>query len=308
MREFFARDELLASSSFRAPEATELSRRFGTVALGPDELAAWLQSEALMPIFLYIERATFIHRLHPTVKVFALFVMFWSVYWVDHPLALLPLGLVMLALAEFTGAWPNFYRLRWLFILVILTTTLAWMVFYRQGPALINLPLIHLSRASLVFGLGRGLKLAELLATSVLFLSTTKVEEFTAGLARLGVPYRVGFAITLSFRLVPLFIDSALTVVQAQNLRGYDFNRGGPLERVKRYVPVLIPVFMGALRKANSMAMALEARGFGMSRQPTSFIDYPVEPSDIAATVALFALGAVYFMIYYTGYGAISPK
>jgi energy-coupling factor transporter transmembrane protein EcfT len=88
------------------------------------------------------------------------------------------------------------------------------MVFYRQGPALINLPLIHLSRASLVFGLGRGLKLADLLATSVLFLSTTKVEEFTAGLARLGVPYRVGFAITLAFRLVPLFIDSALTVVQ----------------------------------------------------------------------------------------------
>jgi energy-coupling factor transport system permease protein len=261
-----------------------------------------------MPIFLYIGRDTFVHRLHPTVKVLALFVMFWSVYWVDHPLALLPLALVMAALAEITGAWPNFYRLRWLFILVILTTTVAWMVFYRRGPALINLPLIHFSRASLVFGVGRGLKLAELLATSVLFLSTTKVEEFTAGLARLGVPYRVGFAITLSFRLVPLFIDAALTVVQAQRLRGYDFDQGGPLERVRRYVPVVIPVFMGALRKANSMAMALEARGFGMSRQPTSFIEYPVEPGDIAAVCVLFMLAGFYFMIYYTGYGAISPN
>ena len=56
------------------------------------------------------------------------------------------------------------------------------------------------------------------------------------------------------------------------------------------------------------MAMALEARGFGLSRQPTSFIDYPVESSDLAATAALFALGAAYFMIYYTGYGAISVK
>jgi energy-coupling factor transport system ATP-binding protein len=46
VREFFARDELLASSSFRAPEATELSRRFGTVALGPDELAAWLRAQS----------------------------------------------------------------------------------------------------------------------------------------------------------------------------------------------------------------------------------------------------------------------
>jgi energy-coupling factor transport system ATP-binding protein len=45
VREFFTRDELLASSSFRAPEATELSRRFGTVALGPDELAGWLRAQ-----------------------------------------------------------------------------------------------------------------------------------------------------------------------------------------------------------------------------------------------------------------------
>jgi energy-coupling factor transport system ATP-binding protein len=45
VREFFVRDELLASSSFRAPEATELSRRFGTLALGPDELAAWLRAQ-----------------------------------------------------------------------------------------------------------------------------------------------------------------------------------------------------------------------------------------------------------------------
>src|SRR5579871_4737308 len=261
-----------------------------------------------MPIFLYIEHHSFVHRLHPTVKVLALFTMFWSVYWVDHPLALLPLGLLMLAVAQITGAWPNFYRLRWLFILVVLTTTVAWMVFYRRGPALIDLPLIHLSRASLLFGFGRGLKLAELLATSVLFLSTTKVEEFTAGLARLGVPYRVGFAITLSFRLVPLFIDSALTVVQAQNLRGYDFNRGGPLERVKRYVPVLIPVFMGALRKVNSMAMALEARGFGISATPTSYIDYPMLPRDRVAFAALTGLGIIYFLIYYFGYGAISVK
>ena len=261
-----------------------------------------------MPIYLYIDRGSFVHRLHPTVKVFALFVMFWSVYWVDHPLALLPLGLVMVGLIYLTGSWPNFYRLRWLFILIILTTTLAWMVFYRKGPPLINLPIIHLSRASLVFGFGRGMKLAELLATSVLFLSTTKVEEFTAGLSRMGVPYRVGFAITLAFRLVPLFIDSAATVVQAQTLRGYDFNQGGPLERVRRYVPVVIPVFMGALRKANNMAMALEARGFGMSATPTSFIDYPIRTRDRAAFAVLIALAIGQFMIYYTGYGGISPK
>lgn len=261
-----------------------------------------------MPIYLYLDRGTFIHRLHPTVKVLAIFVMFWSVYWVDHPLALLPLGLMLAWAAAFTRAWPNFYRLRWLFILVVAMTTLSWMVFYRQGRPLLVAGPFYLSRASLTFGFGRGIKLGELLATSVIFLSTTKVEEFTIGLARLGVPYRAGFAITLAFRLAPLFIDSALTVMQAQSLRGHDFNRGGPVARVKRYVPVMVPVFMGALRKANNMAMALEARGFGLSARPTSFVAYPFRPSDLAAAVLMVGLALLYFAIYYTGWGAIVPS
>lgn len=260
-----------------------------------------------MPIYLYIDGGTAIHRIHPAVKVFAIFAVFWSVYWVDDPIALAPIALLLIAGAQFTHAWPNFYRLRWLFIMVVFFTTLAWMVFYRQGKLLAVIGPIYVSRPSMLFGLGRGLKLAELLGTSVLFLSTTKVEEFTVGLSSLGVPYRAGFAITLAFRLVPLFIDSALTVVQAQRLRGHDFDRGGPLERIKRYVPVMIPVFMGALRKANNMAMALEARGFGYSERPTSYVHYEMRPLDFCVLIGVGLLGAGYFLIYYFGYGAI-PK
>lgn len=109
-----------------------------------------------MPIYLYLDRATAIHRIHPTVKVFAIFAVFWSVYWVDHPLALLPIGLLLMAAAQFTRAWPNFYRLRWLFIMVVFFTTLAWMVFYRVGKPLLVIWPIYVSRSSLIFGLGRG--------------------------------------------------------------------------------------------------------------------------------------------------------
>jgi energy-coupling factor transport system permease protein len=260
-----------------------------------------------MPLYLYLDRKTFIHRLHPTVKVIAVLAIFWSVYWVDHPLALLPLGILLLVAAQFTRAWPNFYSLRWLFIIVIFATTLTWMLFYRRGVPLAHLGPLYISRASLEFGFGRGMKLAELLGTSVLFLSTTKVEEFSVGLAKLGVPYRVGFAITLAFRMVPLFIDSALAVVQAQGLRGHDFHHGSLITRLRRYVPVTIPVFMGALRKANNMAMALEARGFGYSPQPTSYVQYHLEPTDYGVLAGVLAVAVLYFMIYFTGYGAIRP-
>jgi len=106
--------------------------------------------------------------------------------------------------------------------------------------------------------------------------------------------------------LVPLFIDSAVTIVDAQRLRGYDFNQGGPLERVRRYVPVVIP-FHGRAAQGEQHGDALEARGFGFSHEPTTFIEYPVTAADIMAFAFLIALGTLYFMLYWTGLGGIGP-
>ena len=61
-----------------------------------------------MAIYLYLDRGTVIHRLHPTVKVISLFVMFWSVYWVDNPLSMVPIGIFMAWFALYTGSWKNF--------------------------------------------------------------------------------------------------------------------------------------------------------------------------------------------------------
>ncbi len=88
------------------------------------------------------------------------------------------------------------------------------------------------------------------------------------GLARLGVPYRARFAITLSFRLAPLFIDSYLTVVDAESLRGLDFGRGRIIDRLKRYAPVVIPVFMGALAQGQQHGDG--ARGAGLRDESSS--------------------------------------
>src|SRR5260370_15075816 len=169
--------------------------------------------------------------------------MFWSVYWVDNPVALMfPIGVLMLWIAQLTDSWPNFYRLRWLFVILIFTTTIMCMIFYERGTPLFTLTVFHLaphsiriplgpfSRVirwggypvmlkvtwlSITFGVGRGIKLAELLAASVLFLSTTKIEEFTYGLQRMKCPYPVRFPTSPSFRLVPLFIDSAVPLLHA---------------------------------------------------------------------------------------------
>jgi energy-coupling factor transport system permease protein len=104
----------------------------------------------------------------------------------------------------------------------------------------------------MLYGLGMATKLSTFLATGALFLSTTRIEEFAYAFTLLGLPYRISFTLTLAFRLAPLFLESALTVIQAQRCRGLDVHQGNIFQRLRHYVLVLIPVFMeAATRRSN---------------------------------------------------------
>jgi energy-coupling factor transport system permease protein len=138
-----------------------------------------------------------------------------------------------------------------------------------------------------------------------LFLSTTRIEEFAYAFTLLGLPYRIGFTITLAFRLVPLFLEAAFTVIQAQRCRGLDIHRGHLLQRLRHYVLVLIPVFMGALRRADQMAIALEVRGFNSGRPRTSYQRVPWRLGDTIAFFSVLGITIVYLSLWQAGYGRI---
>jgi energy-coupling factor transport system permease protein len=76
------------------------------------------------------------------------------------------------------------------------------------------------TRAGFFFGLSTAVRLATFLAAGLVFLTTTRIEEVAYALGRVGVPHKVGFTMMLAFRLVPVFFDAALSVVQAQRCRG----------------------------------------------------------------------------------------
>jgi energy-coupling factor transport system permease protein len=149
------------------------------------------------------------------------------------------------------------------------------------------------------------LKLIGFLAIGVLFLATTRVEEFAYALTRVGVPFKVGFTMTLAFRLVPAFLDATMTVVQAQRCRGFNFDEGNLVQRIRNYVPVIVPVFIGALRRADGMAMALEARGFQSGRPRTVLEEYRFRGRDGLGLVVVLGLTAVYVALWRLGIGQL---
>jgi energy-coupling factor transport system permease protein len=258
-----------------------------------------------MSLFLYTDRRTFLHRLNPIAKVLGLLCFFVAAFVSEQPSLLLPVSAGVALLILLAGAWRNVCRLRLLFVLVFVMTFVIWTLFFRGGLPWIAWGPLGVSAASLRFALGMAIKLTTFLGVGVLFLSTTKVEEFAYALTRVGVPYKLGFTMTMAFRLVPVFLEAALSVVQAQRCRGFDFDEGSLFQRMRRYVPVIVPVFMGALRRADGMAMALEARGFQSRHPRTGFQQFPFRRGDAVALALMLALALLYLALWHWGYAAV---
>ncbi len=243
-----------------------------------------------MALSLYLEHASWLHRRHPVAKVLVLALLFVAAFLLDHPLLLAPLLVLVLAVTASARALPVLWRMRWLMVPVFVFTAIIWTLFY---PTAAGGPVDRW--VAFRYGLGMAFRLETFLATGFLFLATTTIEEFAFALSRLGVPYRAGFVLTLAFRLVPVFLDAALTVRDAQRCRGLDFTTGNVATRIARYVPVIVPVFIGGLRRADQMAFALEVRGFSAGRPRTSLPRPGVNGADLLllAAVGLVTAGVI---------------
>lgn len=256
-----------------------------------------------MSLYLYLDHRTPLHRLHPVVRLLGMVVLFVAAFVVEDPVGQIPLVVLLLGLAVWTRSLPNLYRLRLLVGLIFVMTFLIWTLFYGPDgqPPLFRVGRFEISHTAPWFALGMATKLVVILCAGILFLSVTRIEELAYALHRVGLPYKIGFTMSLAFRLVPVFLDAAGTVVQAQRCRGLDFDQGGVWERLRRYIPVIVPVFMGALRRADNMAMALEARGFQSQRTRTTLASYELQANDSLALLLLGLLAGVYVFLWWNG-------
>ncbi|HLK11770.1 MAG TPA: energy-coupling factor transporter transmembrane component T [Candidatus Binatia bacterium] len=252
-----------------------------------------------MTLTLYVPAPSVLHRLHPVTKLVGLLAFVVAAFVVDDPRFELPLAAAVAALLWAGGGLANARRFRVMFVIVFVFTLVIWTFFYGT--------VLRPTRAGFTFGLSTAIRLDTFLAAGLLFLSVTRVEEVAYALGRVGVPYAVGFTLTLAFRLVPVFFDAALTVVEAQRCRGLEFGHGGVRTRLRRYVPVIVPVFVGALRRADRMAMALELRGFNSGRPRTVYLRAQAHWADALASALALATAASYLVLWMHGVGRLPP-
>lgn len=254
-----------------------------------------------MSVYLFVERDSILHRLDPRPKFLAVVAIIFLAVSSEHPL--LPAVLQAGALLGIwvAGAWSSLRRVRTILVAIFLVSLVVW-TFVSQGTT----PLLGpIELESVLFGLSTGLKLSATISASVVWLSTTRNEEITAGFIRMGLPYRVAFAFSSALRMVPTFVGAGTTIVQAQQSRGLDVEAGNVFTRMKKYLPLMVPVFAAALRSAQQMAMALEARGFGAQKERTSLLQLRLGPLDVVVTALAIAGMVAGVVIAVGGYGQL---
>lgn len=225
-------------------------------------------------MYFYIEKEDILHRLHPATKSIALLIFFLSTLMVSHPLySLIPLG-IALSVLIYGGGWGNCKRIVPILLILFGVSIYIWTFLYvdpRADYTWLHILGFAFPRESVFFGVGMGIRISAMLIGGLAFLTVTRVEDFTAGLHRMGLPFGVCFGLSLSFRLLPLFVGTALTISEAQRSRGLELEKGGIIERARKYVPLLVPVFLWSIRSADNLALALESKGFGR-KNPRSYL------------------------------------
>jgi energy-coupling factor transport system permease protein len=249
-----------------------------------------------MNIFLYLDKGTWIHRLDPRTKMISVLIIFIICLCFNHPLYMGAISLGVMVVAISAKALLNFWRVRFILILLITFSTLMWPFFAKGVTPLWSWGPLHVSQESLLYGIAMGLRLATFVSTGLVFLSTTRNEELTNGLICMGVPYPVAFALSTALRLVPTFAGAGATIIQAQISRGLDLESGSLLSRIGKFIPQAVPLFVYAIRHTNLLAMALESKGFSPESPRTLYYEPQMRKMDYLILILL--AGILTILIY----------
>jgi energy-coupling factor transport system permease protein len=231
-----------------------------------------------------------VRRLDPRTKLCLLLTSFVMVLLPESPQVVALATLMVLGHVTLARSWRALRPIRWLLLPLAVFSLGVWS-FLAHGPTLL---FWGVSRESLAFGAANFLKLATMMVAGLTLLATTPPEELFIGLVKVRLPYPGAFAFALALRWVPEVFNTAMRVKEAQEARGLSWDQGSPLDRLKRHLPLLAPIFLLTLRRSQAMAWALEARGFQMSPRRTYLLEVHMAARDwLALAVAGLLLAGV---------------
>lgn len=251
-----------------------------------------------------------VHRLDPRTKLI-LTVLYVVMLFVAKNIASILIGIVFAIVAYLLSgislrfAWRSVRS-----ILPIIAFTAILNMFFVDGEVLWQFYFLKITDKGLSTAVLMTLRIIALIAGTSLLTYTTSPIALTDGIEQLFGPlkrfhlpvHEVAMMMTIALRFIPTLVEETQKIMAAQKARGADMESGGLIQRMKAFVPILIPLFISAFRRADELALAMESRSYRGGEGRTKMRQFHYEWIDLVALlifVGLFAL-MIYSNKYFT--------
>jgi energy-coupling factor transport system permease protein len=257
--------------------------------------------------FRYVDRDTFVHRLHPLVKLFYLILTLFVILTPVNDTRFVIVPSIWLVMSIILWIMARIEISRFQTLLKLLTGTFIFLILiqgctYRFGETVViqlftlrygetNVGALKLE--GMLFGAMLCLRILTAAISLPLLVMTTSSADLVNALRKLHVPKVATFMIVSALSFTTLIFEMWEYIISAQKLRAFDIDRMNPITKLRRaYVPIVTPLILLLFRKANDFQIALETRGFGTPGDPTEVEEHPVAFRDIATVILLLMVFA----------------
>ena len=250
----------------------------------------------------YYAGDSLLHRLDPRAKFVAVSALAVALFVRDSFAGLAVYAAAAALAYALSGVPPAWFWRAFRPLLWLVALTFVAQVVFAPGEPFFSFGFIHLSWRGLELATYLSLRLVVLVLIGSVLTLTTPSMALTDGLAWLGRPLRrlrvptdeLALMATIALRFIPTLFVELDTIMRAQRARGADFRRGGLRERVRSLTPVLVPLFVLSFRRADELALAMEARCYRPGAVRTRLHPLRASRSDagmLVVTAAVIAAG-----------------
>ena len=241
----------------------------------------------------YYDTQSPIHKMDPRTKI--LFTVFYMVtlFLIDGIYAYTAIMLLTALIISLSNIPLKFMLkgLKPILLLVVITALLN--LFMTPGEEMFRYGFFKITKEGIFMASKMAIRIILLIiGSSVLTLTTTPtvmtggLELLLSPLKKIGIPISVFvMMISIALRFIPTLIDETDKIIKAQTSRGADFENKNPLKRIKAMIPILIPLFVSAFRRADDLAVAMECRCYNADSRRTSYRRFRFGKYDLYALI-----------------------
>ncbi len=256
----------------------------------------------------YYPSDSIVHRIDPRAKLIFTAV-YITVLFMVYSFAGYAMCLFFVLLLSFLSKIPIKTLLKSVkaVMFLVIFVSIINIFFYNGNNLLWSWWRIEIYSDGLIFASKMALRLILLVLGPAILTFTTTPMELTDGLERLMSPLKlvkfpvhdVAIIMSIALRMIPALMEETDKIVMAQKARGADFDTGSVFRRAKALIPVLIPLFVGAFRRADELALALDARCYNATPNRTRYKLLKFGRADLVATLTFFTFAAVLLLDKY---------